>query len=69
MALGPSQPLTDASFEVPSPAGSPVSGVVMADQVKSLAWRARKLVRIGHVSEGGMMQVLDRLRALLPGIG
>ena len=28
-------------FEVPIPAGSPVRGVVGADQVKSLDWRAR----------------------------
>ena len=29
-------------FEVPLPVGSPVSGVVGADQVKSLDWRAQK---------------------------
>lgn len=29
-------------FEVPLPANSPVSGVVLADQVKSLDWQARR---------------------------
>jgi len=29
-------------FEVAIPAGLPVSGVILADQIKSLDWRARK---------------------------
>jgi mRNA interferase MazF len=52
-------------FEVPLPAGSTVSGVVGADQVKSLDWRARKAARIGRVSDEVVTQVLLRLRALL----
>ena len=56
-------------FEVPLPAGSPVSDVVGADQIKSLDWRARKATRIGPVSEDVIVQVLERLRALLPGVG
>jgi len=56
-------------FEVPLPAGSPVSGVVGADQVKSLDWRARKAARIGAVSEEVVSQVLERLQTLLAGIG
>jgi mRNA interferase MazF len=56
-------------FEVPLPARSPVSGVVGADQVKSLDWRARKAARIGPVSEEVISQVLLRLRTLLPGVG
>jgi mRNA interferase MazF len=55
-------------FEIPLPAGSPVSGVVGADQVKSLDWRARKAARIGAVTEEVIAQVLHRLRTLLPGI-
>ncbi len=54
-------------FEVPLPAGSPVSGVVVADQVKSLGWRARKAARIGAVSEQVVAQVLQRLQTLLAG--
>ena len=33
-------------FEVLIPSGLPVSGAVLADQVKSLDWRARKAERI-----------------------
>ena len=54
-------------FEVPLPAGSPVTGVVGADQVKSLDWRARKATRIGSVPEEVVAEVVRRLRALLPG--
>ncbi len=54
-------------FEVPLPAESPVSGVVGADQVKSLDWRARKAARIGAVSEEVVAQVLQRLQTLLAG--
>src|SRR5271165_2107822 len=46
-------------FEVPLPAGSAVSGVVGADQVKSLDWQARKATRIGPVSEKVISQVLE----------
>jgi len=56
-------------FEVALPAGSPVSGVVGADQVKSLDWRARRAVRIGPVPEEVVAQVLERLRTLLAGVG
>jgi mRNA interferase MazF len=52
-------------FEVPIPAGSTVTGVVGADQVKSLDWRARKAVRIGAVPEEVVTQVLQRLQTLL----
>jgi mRNA interferase MazF len=56
-------------FEVPLPAGSPVTGVGGADQVKSLDWRARKAARIGAVPGEVVDQVLQRLRALLAGGG
>ncbi|HYV39912.1 MAG TPA: endoribonuclease MazF [Gemmataceae bacterium] len=52
-------------FEVPVPAGSPVTGVVGADQLKSLDWRARKVTRIGKVPEEVVVQVVQRLQALL----
>jgi mRNA interferase MazF len=56
-------------FEVPIPAESPVTGVVGADQVKSLDWRARKAVRIGAIPEEVVTQVLQRLQTLLTGNG
>ncbi len=52
-------------FEVPLPAGSPVTGVVGADQVKSLDWKARKTERIGTVPEEVVVQVIQRLQTLL----
>ena len=54
-------------FEVPLPAGMPVTGVVGADQVKSLDWRARKATRIGAVPDDVIERVLQRLQALLAG--
>ena len=52
-------------FEVPLPEGLPVTGVVGADQVKSLDWRARKASWIGAVPEAVLAEVVRRLRALL----
>jgi mRNA interferase MazF len=52
-------------FEVPLPAGLPVAGVVGADQVKSLDWRARKATRIGAVPKEVVAQVVRRLQTLL----
>ena len=52
-------------FEVPLPEGSPVTGVVGADQVKSLDWRARKAARIGAVPEEVVAEVVRRLQTLL----
>jgi mRNA interferase MazF len=55
-------------FEVPIPAGSPVKGVVGADQVKSLDWRARQATLIGALPEAVVDLVL-RLQTLLAGSG
>ncbi len=52
-------------FEVPLPAGLPVTGVVGADQVKSLDWRARKASRIAAVPKEIVSQVVKRLQTLL----
>ena len=52
-------------FEVRLPAGLPVAGVVGADQVKSLDWRARKATRIAAVPEEIVTQVVSRLQTLL----
>lgn len=52
-------------FEVPLPDGLPVTGVVLADQVKSLDWTARQCARIGAVPGQAVAQVLRRLNALL----
>lgn len=52
-------------FEVPIPVGSSVTGVVCADQIKSLDWRARKAAPIGEVPAEVIIQVLQRLQTLL----
>jgi len=52
-------------FEVPVPAGCGVSGVVLADHVKSLDWKARQAVRIGRLPTPVLDEVLARLAPLL----
>lgn len=52
-------------FEVTLPDGSGVEGAVLADQVKSLDWRARKAELIGRMPEGVTADVLGKLGALL----
>jgi len=52
-------------FEVAIPPGFSIRGVVGADQVKSLDWRARKATRIVAFPEEVVSQVLERLNALL----
>ena len=52
-------------FEVTLPAGSPVHGVVLADQVRSLDWRARNAQFIARVAPALLGEVLGKLRALI----
>jgi mRNA interferase MazF len=56
-------------FEVRVPEGLAVSGVILADQVKSLDWRARRLERVGTLPEATVAEVLAKLATLLPGAG
>lgn len=52
-------------FEVRIPAGLPVAGVILADQVKSLDWRARDAEQICVLPEGAMAEVLQKIGVLL----
>ncbi len=52
-------------FEVLVPGESGAEGVVLADQVKSLDWRAREAERIGRVPAHVTEEVLGKLGALL----
>jgi mRNA interferase MazF len=53
-------------FEVALPAGLPVSGVILADQIKSLDWQKRKAQFAGRTKG----QVINEVIALiLPLIG
>ncbi len=54
-------------FEVPLPGGLAVTGVVLADQVKSLDWRARNAAQICSVPQAVVVQALNRLNVLLAG--
>ncbi|TFU25193.1 endoribonuclease MazF [Thermus tengchongensis] len=52
-------------FEVPLPPGLPVAGVVLADQVRSLDFRARRAEPIARAPEEVVRAVLARVRLLL----
>ena len=52
-------------FEVRIPAGLVVTGVVLADQVKSLDWRARNAERMGSLPAGVMTEILGKLNVLV----
>jgi mRNA interferase MazF len=52
-------------YEVWVPAGLPVSGAILADQVKSLDWRVRQAEWVCRLPQGVMDQVLDKLATLL----
>ena len=52
-------------FEVALPEGSGVVGVVLADQLKSLDWRARKAKLIKHASCEVLAMVTARILPLL----
>jgi mRNA interferase MazF len=54
-------------FEVSVPPGRAVTGVVLADQVKSLDWRARKAEFICRLPEITVAEVLQKLGTLLSG--
>ena len=52
-------------FEVTVPPSLPVSGVVLADQVKSMDWRARKAEFAGRLPVDTRDEVLGKLGSLL----
>jgi mRNA interferase MazF len=52
-------------FEVLIPAALPVTGAVLADQVKSLDWRVRNAELICALPPGTVSEVLQKLGTLL----
>jgi mRNA interferase MazF len=48
-------------FEVAVPAGCGATGVILADQLKSIDWRVRRAERLGHCTN----EVMDEVRAKL----
>jgi mRNA interferase MazF len=52
-------------FEVPLPAGLRIQGVVLADQLKSLDWRVRKVRFAAQASREVLEEVVARALALI----
>lgn len=52
-------------FEVLLPAGLPVAGAVLADQVRSLDWQARRAARICELPDETIDEVLGKIEPLL----
>jgi len=52
-------------FEVQIPSGLEVRGVILADQVKSLDWRAREAELMCTLPAGAIAEVLQKIRVLL----
>ncbi len=52
-------------FEVELPSGLPVEGAILADQVKSLDWRAREAVLIKKLPEAVVKRASELLIALI----
>ena len=52
-------------FEVLLPAGLPIAGAVLSDQVKSLDWRARNTEFICTLPDEAISEVLQKLIMLL----
>jgi len=52
-------------FEVSIPAGHPVTGVILSDQVKNLDWRARKAELWCKLPSAVYQEVLQKLHTLL----
>jgi mRNA interferase MazF len=65
----PAAPITSHSkgypFEVPIPKGGPIHGVILADQVKSLDWKARGIRAAGKAPSIVVTETLGKLTALL----
>jgi mRNA interferase MazF len=52
-------------FEVVLPEGLPISGVILADQVRSLDWKSRSAVFIGRLGDEALAETLGKLAALI----
>ena len=55
---------TGYPFEVPLPGGLPVSGVVLADHLRSADWKARGAEVAGRVPRAVVEDVLAKLKPL-----
>lgn len=53
------------NFEVPLPDGMITSGVVLADQIKSLGWKVRKVLFVEKVEQELIEEVQARIEPLI----
>jgi mRNA interferase MazF len=54
-------------FEVRLPPGLPISGTILADQVRSLDWRARRAAYVGVAPSDVTAEVTSRVLPLVEG--
>jgi mRNA interferase MazF len=52
-------------FEVLLPDGLPISGAVLADQVRSLDWHTRRATHISALPDDTMSEILGKLEPLI----
>jgi mRNA interferase MazF len=52
-------------FEVPLPPNLPVCGVVLADQIRSLDWRARNARFIAGLPSDTLLEIIGKIRTLV----
>ena len=57
--------IKDYPFEVALPSGGEISGVALADQIKSLDWRARRAEQASTVPPEVVREVLAKVRVLV----
>ena len=53
------------SFEVPLTEGMKTSGVILTDQIKSLDWRARKILFVEKAEQNLIEEVQAKIEALI----
>ena len=58
-------PITSQTKGYPFEVALPISGVILADQVKSLDWRAREVEKIANLPEIIIKDVLIKVGSLL----
>jgi len=53
------------SFQVVIPAGLPVNGAILVDQLKTVDWKSRAVRHLGKCPKNALAEVAAKLRALL----
>ena len=53
-------------FEVPLPKGLSTTGAILSDDIKSIDWKARKFQFIEKAPEDVVLDVLARIKVLIP---